>query len=174
MIMDNNVPVTIENIDELMGQVKTDDSLPDKPAKRKWGRPTAWTDEVNDKIKNAFLFGFNNIEACAFAEISEETLYKRLGEDEDFSKKVKLWKQNPFLKAKATVYGKLNEPDTAKWYLERRRKDEFGTRTEVTGAEGKDLIPSLIEKLDKTDYGKLAEQAKRQMVALKPPVQNKE
>ena len=33
---------------------------------------------------------------------------------------------------------------TARWYAERKMKNEFGTRTEITGMDWKDLLPTNI------------------------------
>lgn len=100
------------------------------------GRPTVMTDETVSKLRQAFLMGANVSMACANAEISRETYYSYLKENPEFSDKVDIWRKNPLLKATHTIYKNLDDPDTAKWYLERRLKEEFSTRQEMTGAEG--------------------------------------
>lgn len=45
-------------------------------------------------------------------------------------------RDKPVLKARATVVAALHTPEVAKWYLERRRKDEFTSRQEHTGKDG--------------------------------------
>jgi len=44
--------------------------------------------------------------------------------------------------AESTVIKSIRDGDvpTAKWWLEKRRRDKFATRTEVTGADGKPLV----------------------------------
>lgn len=39
---------------------------------------------------------------------------------------------------------KGSRKETSKWYLERRMKNEFSTRTENTGADGKDLPTPIL------------------------------
>jgi len=43
----------------------------------------------------------------------------------------KMWedlKQRPILTARRTIYDSLDNPDVAKWFLERKSKDEFSTK----------------------------------------------
>lgn len=115
----------------------------DKTKSRKGigGRRTVWTQETEDKLKLAWMTGYTDTEAAHFAEMSPSTLYERLSKDIEFSDKRDRWKANPILKAKAAIVSNLNDPSIAKWYLERKARDEFGARTELTGANGKDLMP---------------------------------
>ena len=131
-----------------------------EPKKENRGRPTVWTDEVFNRLKTAWSMGCTDHEAAHFAEISPSILYDRLSKDKEFSDKRDRWKSHPVLKAKATIVQNLNEPQTAKWYLERKARDEFGQRTEITGANGKDLMP-------KSNYfGNLANLSPEQIEAL--------
>ena len=41
------------------------------------------------------------------------------------------WKKNPIAKAKNTIFKNLDDPQIARWYLERKCKDEFSTKQEV-------------------------------------------
>jgi hypothetical protein len=106
------------------------------------GRPTVMTKEVIDKLEMAFKIGATDVEACAFAEISDKTLYNYQEAFPEFLQRKQELKALPILKAKQTIVNGLSDPLNAKWYLERKAKDEFGTtRQEITGANGKDLIP---------------------------------
>ncbi len=110
------------------------------------GRPSKMTDEVLDKLRHAFLIGATNAEACGYADIGERTLYDYLAENEEFSQKIEQWKNEPILKAKTTVVKNLDKDvKNAQWYLERKKKDEFAVRQEVTGKEG-DAIEAIINK----------------------------
>jgi len=115
------------------------------------GRPTVMTEETVSKLKQAFLMGCDVTEACAYAEISRESYYSYCEKKPDFLTKVEDWRQNPILKAKATVYKNLDQTETAKWYLERKKKSEFAQRSEFTGAEGKELQPILVKFLNGKD-----------------------
>ena len=55
------------------------------------------------------------------------------------------------MKAKTEVARKISkgDKDTIKWWLERRRKAEFSTREEVTGANGEPLTVTVTRKTHK-------------------------
>lgn len=117
----------------------------------KAGRPTVMTEETVSKLKQAFLMGCDVTEACAYAEISRESYYEYCRKHPDFLTKVEDWQQNPILKAKATIYKSLDEKETAKWYLERKKKAEFALRNEFTDGEGQPLkgvvvLPAVNDK----------------------------
>jgi hypothetical protein len=112
------------------------------------------TDEVLAKLEVAFKMGATDVMACQYANIHVTTLNRHEQSHPDFAKNVELWKKNPSMKALITVYGSLNLPDMARWWLERKEKDEFSPRAEVTGKDGKDLLPKVINNLE-TDYDKL-------------------
>lgn len=89
------------------------------------GRPTIMTEIIIGKLESAFKIGANDREACAYANINPDTLYEYQKKHPEFTEQKAIWKQNPILKAKQTVFRNLEEPNTAKWYLERKCKDEF-------------------------------------------------
>ena len=102
------------------------------------GRPTKLTPETIDKLRTAFLMGCSDVEACLFADISKTALYNYQQKHPEFVDKKEMWKKNLVLHARNVVAKALKNDDeaTAKWFLERRCKEEFGTRTEITGADG--------------------------------------
>jgi len=102
-------------------------------------RPTIMTDELIAKLREAFLIGATDLEACGYADISKQTLYNYQEKHPEFVDQKQAWKNQPILKAKMTVVKALNEPKDAQWYLERKKKDEFSSRAEVTGKDGKDI-----------------------------------
>lgn len=111
------------------------------------GRPPAVTPEVLTKLESAFAIGATDIEACLFADILVESLYLYQRKNPEYIKRKEMLKQKPILKARNTVANALNEVDTAKWYLERKKKDEFSLRNELTGADGASLtLADLIKK----------------------------
>lgn len=105
------------------------------------GRPTVMTPEIIDKLRQAFLFGASDEEACTWAGIGKSTLYDYQQLNPDFVEQKEGWKTNPIIKAKKLVSDAIdrNDKDTAKWYLERKRKSEFSLRHEVTGEDGDPL-----------------------------------
>lgn len=140
--------------------LKEDD---DKPIV-KIGRPTVMTNDVLQKLKQGFLMGYDDEEASAYAGIAIRTLYYFQEQNPEYLHLKEAWKRNPFLKAKATIYKSLEQMEGAQWYLERKKKDEFSTRREITGADGGG-IELLLDKIEnnKTDYGAVADNARSAM-----------
>lgn len=103
--------------------------------KKKAGRPTVMTKDVVEKLELGFSKGLSDREACLFANIDPKTLYNYCETNPDFSTKKELLKEQPKMKAKLILSDKLDEGDdkVAEWYLERKAKDEFSTKTEVSG-----------------------------------------
>ncbi len=89
------------------------------------GRPTKMTKARLGKLREAFLFGATDEEACLFAQIHPDTLYEYQKQNRQFSEQKDVWKKNPILKASQTVFNNLDNPKIAMWYLERRVKSEF-------------------------------------------------
>ena len=110
------------------------------------GRPTIMTPDVVGKLEQAFSLGCSDTEACLYADISRDTLYEYIKKHPEFADRKALLKDKLLLKARTVVAEALNnkDKDTAKWYLERKSKSEFGTRTEITGADGSSLTPPVI------------------------------
>lgn len=103
-------------------------------------RPTVMTEQVIDKLRQAFLIGATNDEACGYADISVKTLYNYIEKVPEFLQQIEQWKNEPILKAKTTVVKNLDDTKNAQWYLERKKKDEFAVRQEHTSADGDDLF----------------------------------
>jgi hypothetical protein len=140
------------------------------------GRPTDFTDANVQKLKTVLQMGATIDEACRNAGIARSTFYYWKERFPIFSDMVDEWMDNPILAARAVVYKAINkdgDPATAKWFLERKKKDEFSLRTELTGADGQELLTKTLDKLEKTDYDALGQKARRQMVATNASVQNK-
>lgn len=84
--------------------------------------------DVLDRLRASFGIGCNAVEACYYAGISKSTYddwmtwYPHLKEEFDGLR------LKPVLKARQAVFDYLHQPDTAKWFLERKRKDEFSTK----------------------------------------------
>ena len=95
------------------------------------GRKTIMTSETISKLRTAFMMGCTDEEACVFAQISHATFYREKERNPKFCEDVYAWKKNPYLKAKATIYKNLDNPKIAKWWLERKLKDEFSIKQEI-------------------------------------------
>lgn len=108
-------------------------------AKNKYvGRPTEMTKETLLKLESMFSIGASDLEACLMADISPSTLYNFQKQHPEFLERKQMLKEKLVLKARTVIADALNRKDenTAKWYLERKKKNEFGTRQEITGADG--------------------------------------
>ena len=111
------------------------------------GRPTVFTPELVNKLEEAFSIGCSDIEACLFAGISKQALYNYQDRFPEFVDRKEMLKERPVLKARSTVIKNLGEDDTARWYLERKKKNEFSIRNELTGADGSALtLAELVKK----------------------------
>lgn len=104
------------------------------------GRPTVMTPELLNKLEEVFAIGGSDTEACFYANISPETMYKYGREHPEFMERKEALKEKPILKARQTIVKGLDDPDNAKWYLERKKKKEFAQRTELTGNEGEQIV----------------------------------
>lgn len=100
------------------------------------------TERTIGKLRHAFLMGCTDEEACIYAGINKDTLYAYQVNNPKFSDKKRLWKENPVLKARTTVFKSLDIAEIAQWFLERKKKDEFSTRQELGGAID---IPGLVQ-----------------------------
>lgn len=125
-----------------------------KPAKiiikkeaEKTGRPTAMTPETINKLKEGFAQGFSVRNACIWADISQDTYFNYCKKNSRFSEQCKTLQQKPLIKSILVINKALNDGDvnTAKWYAERKAKDEFSTRTEQTAKDGEALVPINIK-----------------------------
>ena len=119
--------------------------------KLKNGRPTKMTPEVQEKFIQGFKLGFNDSECAAYAEICRDTYMKFRDENPDFLRRVNAAKEHPFLMAKHTIAKSMGKPEVAKWYLEKRRKDEFGDvkKIEFENLDQKFANMSVEEKAQK-------------------------
>lgn len=133
-------------------------TTPHNTKKHPGGAPTVMVKETLQKLQKAFLMGCTDSEACLYADISMSTLYNYQNDHPEFLEKKDLWKDNPIMKARATVYNALDKPDSAAWYLERKARKEFATRHEVTGAEG-GAVEVILDKME-TNYDDIAKRAR--------------
>lgn len=108
----------------------TKKKLPEELEKR--GRKTVMTPEIINKLEQAFSMGCSDLEACLYADIGKTTLYNYQNENPEFVERKEQLKEQLVLKARTVIANALNNKDenTAKWYLERKAKNEFSTKVE--------------------------------------------
>lgn len=121
-------------------------------SKRPVGRPLFdGKDEgqIVAKLEYAWSLGCTDLEACLLADISKDTLYRYQREHPDFCERKERLKENMVLKARESVAKHLDESgELAIKYLERKKKDEFSLRSELTGADGGPVEVKEIKQLD--------------------------
>lgn len=116
---------------------------------------THWDDSIVAELLSCFRDGLNVSQSCWQVGISRNFFYDKYNSDDDFKDKIDKAKNHLSKIARIKVGAAITKGDmkTARWYLERRDKDDFSARTEVTGRGGKPLVsrldPEEIEKLDR-------------------------
>jgi len=101
--------------------------------KNKGWRPTVITDTLLDKLEEWFSMWMTDVEACLYVNINPSTLYDYIKKNPEFSKRKEDLKHDLKMVAKTIMNKSLRSWDKsdAKWYLERKGKDEFSLRQEV-------------------------------------------
>lgn len=112
----------------------------------KQGRPNWEPSAAQLKIlEDSFKLGARVKEAIAQARIPTSTFYKYMDEHPDFMEQIEWWQNYPIMLAKHSVIAHMGEDaKLALEYLKLKCKDEFGQRMEITGANGSDFSPPVI------------------------------
>ena len=120
-----------------------------KKGKKTVGRPTIMTADVIGKLELAFSLGCTDLEACFFAGISKDALYTYQAKNVEFRERKEALKEKLVFKARQVVADALDCDDaaTARWYLERKKKDEFSTRQEnvVSAIDNRPFEIKIVE-----------------------------
>lgn len=96
------------------------------------GRPSVMNQEVVIKLEHAFAHDCSVEEACLYAGISRNTYYEFLKHYPDFQDRIHDLRQAGVLVARKTILAAIeHDANIAFKYLERKRKDEFSSRTEI-------------------------------------------
>lgn len=98
------------------------------------GRPTVMTEALVNKMEYGFMKGLNITECCHYADISRQTFYNYVENNPDFMDRIEELRSNPSTTAKLNVVEAIEKGDTdlSKWWLERKNKDEFSLKQEVS------------------------------------------
>ncbi len=101
--------------------------------KNKIGRPSVITPETLDKLNEAFSLGCTDTEACLLADVSTSALGRYIQKHPEYRAYKEELKHTPTIKARKTVVRAIEKGDdvSARWYLERKRSDEFGNKAEL-------------------------------------------
>ena len=121
------------------------------------GRPQEWGEETVKKLEEVFSLDGTVSEACFYAGISRQLYYTYVKEDapegspeRELFDRFEALRERPVLKARQTIVKNLDNPQYATWYVERKRKNEFSSRNELTGKDGKDLTIKFDNSFDET------------------------
>jgi len=113
---------------------------------------TKLTPEVRSKIEEVAALDGSVREMAYYADVSHQTIYNWLDPKSDFFDKkladrVEKLRERPVLKARQTIAKSLDDPQHAKWYLERKKRKEWGQNVDIT-SDGKELPQPLLHVLD--------------------------
>lgn len=133
-----------------------------KPAKKlvkkdKGGRPLFDRKDESTVVQNllhVFRIGGTVDEACAHAGISRSAFYEYVKKNPQFLDEKERARLFPQIEARHLVVQSIvtgKSVESAKWYLERKAKEEFSTRQEKTGADGGPIKHEVTEKKEKID-----------------------
>lgn len=117
------------------------------------GRPTEISDVKIQKLEQAFSIDATIKEACFYADISPQTYYNWIETRPELLERFNALREKPVLQARQTISDNLkSDPKVAQWYLERKRKNEFSSKTELEVNGALDLTREKIGAfLDDTD-----------------------
>ena len=109
---------------------------------KKMGRPTEMTEDRVRKLEIGFARGYNDTECCKYADISRDTYYRWIRENEDFSDRMELAKCDLNIKAKNNIADEIEKGniEISKWHLERRARDEYSVKQNVTADLSGDVV----------------------------------
>lgn len=99
-----------------------------------------FTLERRMKIEVGFAMGYSQNEVCAFGQVGKETLLEWFKSYPNWAEKCKWLQSNPVLIAKRTMFASLDDPNHARWFLERKCRDEFGLRATITHKVGEEEL----------------------------------
>lgn len=112
------------------------------------GAPSLMDDpKIQADLLVAAALGANNEACCAYAKVSTSTFYSYITDHPEFSEQMEQKKNEPYLAALQSVVRSMQEdPKLALKFLERRHKDEFSLRREMTGADGAKLFEGMSDE----------------------------
>lgn len=114
-------------------------------------RPTKRTPELIGKLEYAFTIGASINEACFYAGIHKDTYYDWVKKEPELSDRFEALRESPIFVARESVMkGVKRDPDLALKFLERKKKDEFSTKTE-NDIRVKELPKPIMDVTDVQD-----------------------
>ena len=113
---------------------ETNNQIETKPSSSKTGPKSEWklTPETVKKLEEAFAIDSTVEEACFYADISRQTYYQWIKAHPKLADRFEALRENPILKARQTIAKSLDDPNIARWYLEKKKRKEFGNSLDLT------------------------------------------
>lgn len=96
------------------------------------GRPTVMTPEVIRKLEDAFTWGCTDLEACCYAGISKSTFYDYCADNESFSDRKEVLKNQVSMKAKRVIDRALDDDDVNTAHKVIERKEGTKVKQDIT------------------------------------------
>lgn len=116
------------------------------------GRKPLNRKEIVTKLEREYSYGLTDAEACFNAGVSRQWLNRYMKVHPEFRDRKEQLKRQPLVMAKRVIVDAISNGDKqqANWYAERKGKDEFSTRSEVTGADAQP-ISVKVEFVDRPE-----------------------
>lgn len=129
-----------------------------------------WKDKgkVDDLIK-AGKIGAKGSTACYYVGITVDQLNDFFEVHPHFAEFFEILKEHPKLTALNTIVNNLGDPAMARWFAERKMKEEFSSRVEHTGADGADIFSALYARVRLMTDAELEAEIKKMRMAEKCP-----
>jgi|TARA_Y100000310_G_scaffold145087_1_gene144438 hypothetical protein len=99
-------------------------------------------DSVIEALRPYLQLGCSVNKACNYAGIAQSTVQTWIDNDPDLRLKFTSWRNMVSASARKNIAECVikGEIEESKWWLERREKADFSTRSELSGADGKPVI----------------------------------
>jgi hypothetical protein len=108
-----------------------------------------FSDETVRKLEDAFLMDCTVEEACLNADITQDTYYRWIKENPKLSERFERLRNNPYLIARKTIIEGIKEnPELALKYMERKKKNEFSTKSEMDVNNNITVVDETIKKIN--------------------------
>lgn len=104
--------------------------------------------EFLEAVKPYLQLGYSIPRACSYAGLPKTTLYTWISKDPVLQRQIEAWQGLVNTKARQNIVEHImgNEkrgikPDleTSKWWVERREKEDFSTRVDISSEEGMEI-----------------------------------
>lgn len=112
--------------------------------KSKAGQPTVMTEKTLQVLKDGFLMGFTNEQACLYAGIGLSTFRAYKATRPEYQAQIDQYKQNLKMQAKVTTYNAV----TTKAQI----KDEDGEIIQHSTVGDADLSLKILDRLERDNY----------------------